>query len=292
MGPCLHPQTPHSQSSKATRCLLRCGFCYRFCIRLRLHLSPGRPGCSYFSPNPAGCYALGIRRQNPPVAPGLVLSRFPSAPRTPAAAQCGQGQGYPQADSDPSVGLAGDGGVGGMGSDAATTTFPSGSSPGCTCSVGLPATPGSSRGASRGSAGALGAAPGATTGAAPSVAPGAAPGAALGVAPVSSREVPGAAPGVAPGAAPDTADSRCVLGSGRPSPGAEPCPSQPHHRPEAELFPRHPPSPPAACPAGERGHWRRSEHSWRWWRSRGRPPCSWPPRRDPTRRCGRRSARG
>ncbi|KAM6328433.1 uncharacterized protein FN964_015825 [Alca torda] len=104
----------------------------------------------------------------------------------------------------------------------ARTTFPSGSSGGCTCSVRLPAPPGSSPCGARCSAGELGAAPGGPRR----------------TFRCSSRRFPVRLPGrlplqlpVAPRAAPGAADCRCALGNGRPSPGADPCPSQPHHRP-------------------------------------------------------------
>ncbi|KAM9587524.1 LOW QUALITY PROTEIN: uncharacterized protein ACIBXB_006947 [Morphnus guianensis] len=167
-------------------------------------------------------------RAPPPLQPG----RAGRAGRSGDA--CGQ-------TTTPSSRLAGDGEV----VSEARTTFPSGSSRGCTCSVRLPATPGSSRRGARCRAGALGAALGAAAGAAPGgprrgsrcgfpfgprcssrcgsprlpVPIPAAPGAAPGAGPwCGSRQLPGQLPAAA-GADPGAADSRGAHGR---APGLSP----------------------------------------------------------------------
>ncbi|XP_039945904.1 serine/arginine repetitive matrix protein 1-like [Hirundo rustica] len=87
------------------------------------------------------------------------------------------------------------------------TTFPSGSSRDCTCSMRLPAPPGSSRRGTRCGTAAASAAPGAAPGAAPDVTggaalPGAGPGRPPGRLPAVPFAVPDAVPGGPPGAAP------------------------------------------------------------------------------------------
>lgn len=125
-GSCLRTQSPHSQSSKGTACLLGCGFCCPFCMGLQLHLTLGKRGggegrglgCSFPSLSIEGCrdghpcHALGAGRGHTPIPQPLRGWSCPGLPAPHLSSRAGPGRGCLRADQDSlrRVTMAGEGG--------------------------------------------------------------------------------------------------------------------------------------------------------------------------------------